>query len=159
MIQLFISNIYLIMEIRKVPKGYSNSKILSIGVLSLLTAITILVLFIIFISTSRPSFRNFSKYAFSALCVTFCLFILYGICSFLRDDNIQAYSTKILAVGAIASVTIIGLDIPALIKSKERTLPIITFALSIAVAAIILFVSVEYFLHDPIKRKVSIENV
>jgi hypothetical protein len=65
---------------------------------------------------------------------------------------------KILAVGVITGIAVIGLDIAALIRAKERTLPIITFALSISVAAIILFVSVEYFLHDPVKRKVYIER-
>eukprot|EP00826_Nyctotherus_ovalis_P049520 TRINITY_DN5999_c0_g1_i7.p1 TRINITY_DN5999_c0_g1~~TRINITY_DN5999_c0_g1_i7.p1 ORF type:complete len:323 (+),score=37.97 TRINITY_DN5999_c0_g1_i7:73-1041(+) len=136
-----------IMEIRKVPQGYSNGKIVAASVLSFLTAATILILFIIFISISRPSFKDLCKYAFTALCLTICLFITYGVCGFLKASTPQAYASKMFTVSLITCIAIIGLDIAALIRVKDHVLPTVTFALSIGVGLIVLLVSLEYYLH------------
>lgn len=135
------------MEIRKVPQGYSNGKIVAASVLSFLTAAAVLILLIVFISISRPSFKDLCKYAFTALCLTIILFIVYGVCGFLKDATSQAYASKMLTVALITCIAIIGLDIAALIRVRDHVLPTVTSAVAIAIALIILLVSVEYYLH------------
>lgn len=136
------------METRKVSRTYSNAKIVAMSMLAFLCAITILVLFIIFISISRPSFKDFSKYAFVTLCISFGLFLIYGICGLLKDNSIHTYGLKTWAVAIILAATVITLNIIALIKAHDRVLPVITFSIAIGVAFLILLVNTEFCLND-----------
>ena len=139
------------MEKKRIYKPYSNSKIISMSILSFLCAFTMLLLYIISASSKRPSFSDLSKYVFVTFCINFCLFIGYGICGYLKDEYIRTYGMKMLGCGAVVTITIIIMSIIALAKHHERTLPTIILSTDIAVAFIILFVTLEFFLNDASK--------
>lgn len=129
-------------------RPYSNSKILAAGILSFLCAATMLVLFIVFVSSSRPSFGELSKFTFVTLCIAFFLFVTYGVCALIKDDDIQTYGVKTTAYSLILFATVLILGIIGLVKSKSRVLPTVTLSMAIAVAAIVFFVNLQFFLAD-----------
>lgn len=129
-------------------RNYPNGKIVAMSCLSFLCALTMLVLLIIFLASSRPSFKELSKFVFVVLCIDFFLLIAYGVCGFLKDPHPVTYALKVLGCAGVMAVTFLILNSIGLKKADYRALPIICLALSLAVALMDFFVSLGFYLKD-----------
>ena len=141
------------METKPIVYSYPTSKLVAMGLLSILAAITDLVLFLIFICISKPSFKDLSKYDFVVLCITFCLFIVYGICVMMKDKSISTYGIKCLVVAFVVAAAVLTLNIISLVKHHTRFFPSITYSINITVAIIILLVTLDYNINDVSRGK------
>lgn len=136
------------MKEQRMQRSYPNSKIVAMSYLSFLCAITMLILFIAFLASSKPSFRDLSKFVFVALIIDFALIIVFGICGLLKDPHPVAYAVKVLGCAGIVAITIFILNVIGLKKADYRAFPIICLSLSLAVALMDFFVCLDFYLNN-----------
>jgi hypothetical protein len=134
-------------EIRK-HRDYPNSKIIAMSCLSFLCAFVMLILFIVFLASSRPSFKELSKFIFVALIIDFFLITIFGVVGFFKDSHPMTYALKVLGCTGLVAVTIFILNVIGLRKADYRALPIICLSFSLAVALMNFFVSLDFYLKD-----------
>jgi len=129
-------------------RDYPNSKIIAMSCLSFLCAFVMLILFIVFLASSRPSFKELSKFIFVTLIIDFFLIVIFGVVGFLKDAHPVTYALKVLGCAGLVAVTIFILNIIGLTKADYRVLPIICLSSSLVVALMNFFVSLDFYLKD-----------